>query len=489
MKKIVVGMLVALMVFSARASEYRAFTDTQGRTIEAKLVAFDAGKGKVQLEREGGRKVWVSPNLFCSADKEYMREWVAATEMMSEQNLRISFKQKSESVKEKKSATGGTRFEGKTVQYEVTIDNRSSQPVESLTLKYRYLIEVDVKGRDETLRQAFGQVTCEQISGHSSKTVLTAPVRFGERIKVVQEYVNGSYTAEDKTVSDEDLQGILIRIEGPMLDGQPVVRDVSYPRDLQARANDQGLDWSEVEWSPELEKISMRGMAGSEEELQAWVIEALQQIKEDTDKASIRNILKSIEFFYMETLDSNYGGICSVTELACYGCGEYELAVEWAKKHLDITDRINDEISERFAHNSSRILAEIYATVPSMFNGAKAVEYALKSCGESNAGELCILAAAYARNGQFKDAVETQEKAISKLRGDRKEAYLASFERRLALYEAEKPYVLASEDPSLWSYSLTVRWKSKTEEKSEVVLSFGEKDALISRKGSFAVSK
>ena len=72
-------------------------------------------------------------------------------------------------------------------------------------------------------------------------------------------------------------------------------------------------------------------------------------------------------------------------------------------------------------------------------SGKKAVEMAETVCKETeweNASFIDTLAAAYAEQGEFEKAVETQEKAVKLAEGDN----LDSYKERLAMYKEEKPF-------------------------------------------------
>ena len=90
-------------------------------------------------------------------------------------------------------------------------------------------------------------------------------------------------------------------------------------------------------------------------------------------------------------------------------------------------------------------LAWISATAPEAWtrNGAEAVELARWAVQLSRGREpniLCTLAAAYAENGQFPQAVRTAHKALD-LAAQRKQPSLAkSLQAQLACYQRGKPF-------------------------------------------------
>jgi tetratricopeptide (TPR) repeat protein len=113
--------------------------------------------------------------------------------------------------------------------------------------------------------------------------------------------------------------------------------------------------------------------------------------------------------------------------------GQFEKAISAYNKALEIDPNYAP------AYNA---LAWLYATAkePRFQNGEKAVELALKACELSGWNEpyyLDTLAAAYARKGDFNNAVKWQEKALAspKLKDD------AVAQLRLDFYRERKPWV------------------------------------------------
>lgn len=133
---------------------------------------------------------------------------------------------------------------------------------------------------------------------------------------------------------------------------------------------------------------------------------------------------------------------------------EYEKALVDYSKSVDLNTHLE----------SLSLLAQLLASCPEdqYRDGKKAIEYAKKAIeiqGEENVGNLGILAAAYAENNNFQDAIATQKKAFddsmkyfdgwiseSKSESEKekarkiKEKQQAIHEKLLELYKAGKPY-------------------------------------------------
>ena len=101
------GFAVLFMAGVACADTYRTFTDVKGREINAKIISYDAAKGRIEVERKDGNCVWVAPAIFSDADQAYIKQWIEADLMLSENTLRISFKKKSKSVDNKAELQSG----------------------------------------------------------------------------------------------------------------------------------------------------------------------------------------------------------------------------------------------------------------------------------------------------------------------------------------------------------------------------------------------
>jgi tetratricopeptide (TPR) repeat protein len=106
----------------------------------------------------------------------------------------------------------------------------------------------------------------------------------------------------------------------------------------------------------------------------------------------------------------------------------------------DYTKAIEVDPRYVFSYNT---LAWLYATTPndSFRNGKKAVEFALKASEltkEKNPSVLDTLAAAYAEAGDFDQAINWENKALSFPKFD--ESHGKAARQRLKLYQERKPY-------------------------------------------------
>jgi tetratricopeptide (TPR) repeat protein len=136
-------------------------------------------------------------------------------------------------------------------------------------------------------------------------------------------------------------------------------------------------------------------------------------------------------------IDPNLEGVNKVIEVALLSGGYYEKAVVHMRHYLEIEP---NDISTKDN------LAWILATSPDLNirNPSEAVRFAEEVCNAVNFKDptgLDTLAAAYASNGRFAEAVETAGKAI-KLAGDANQPQLKNtIDEHLGFYKQGKPYI------------------------------------------------
>ena len=88
-------------------------------------------------------------------------------------------------------------------------------------------------------------------------------------------------------------------------------------------------------------------------------------------------------------------------------------------------------------------IAWLMATSPDekVRNGVTALDMAQKAVSlERNANHLDTLAAALARNGRFREAVEAEQEALAQLKNGNRQERKAAFEKRLEAYRAGRPW-------------------------------------------------
>lgn len=73
--KSILLMFALIVAAVALGDEYHTFTSQDGQTVTAKIMAVSSYTGKVKLERETGKQVWVSMDMFSSEDQAFIQAW------------------------------------------------------------------------------------------------------------------------------------------------------------------------------------------------------------------------------------------------------------------------------------------------------------------------------------------------------------------------------------------------------------------------------
>lgn len=454
------GIATALACFQVltgawAADGFRAFTDAQGRTVSGKVVAFEAKTGKVQIQREeNGMKIWALPSAFSEKDQQYIRDWVAVQNTLSEKSLRVSVhkshdenggnspetngfssRNTEESMQAKRDGT--ERYEH--FHYEITFENRSDTAIDGIKVEYRCFSQFMKESKPTEDKVVSGSFNIKEIGSKSSIQTNS------KTISLLSTYSKGTISLEtgrgdpsiNKTGQDE-LLGIWIRIYGPLLDGQPTIRDVCFPESLpdkvswdQVKEPEQKKRVVDDEVQAVLNKIRRNGKTlgdGLLEEIKAFKKIFINYSTEKTAgymKSFFDTLIESgfLESYPDSKVLAALGSEGSYYELYDYAVLFYERAA--SSGYLTATKN----------------LAILYTSCPdeAYWNGPKAVEYAKAALEQDDKSPelLDVLACAYARNNQFDLAVKLEKNAIERLQKTDKTnvKFMADLEARLEWFQ------------------------------------------------------
>jgi len=471
MKHALLGVLILFRCLACVADDdgYHTFTNTEGKSIRAKIVEFDSSKKRLRIKRENGKVLWAPLNVFSEKDRNYILEWVAATRILSERNLALSvhmkklvrldsvlayaraYKGKDATKRERSDEYLKIIFEK--MCYEVTVNNKSSDPVYGLKIDYRCFIEIEDKKGNKWNGERVVSGTVElNIDARKSVTFTTPVIDLEERcLKSVVGYEdtgNGYSIQQTKSHpwSEDRLRGIWFKIYGPAVDGTPFVRDACFPDDLQEEVvwhNKTAKIKRRIRYLPVITPPEERGKQrerclGDKRSYQQWLELALFEFRNSgQDRDLQRQVLEGLELFYdSEQRDANRIFVHTIA-MECMNYDFFKFAIPWLERCIPFG------IQEAHAP-----LARIYSSAPQedLHDGAKAVEHAKAALEQDEDSDRLqdLLARAYARNGEYDLAVSTQKKAIEYLlRSLKGSADLVEYETRLELYQNGTPYAEA----------------------------------------------
>lgn len=419
------------------ASGYRIFTSKDGRAIEGRIVEYDARKGEVQLERRGAGTVWVTPDVFDEADQVYIHDWIAASTFLIPHHLQPEAEKNS-------LARGGSRsLSAETLNYTVTVKNKSSQPLAGLSVEYKYFI--DYKGKKsmpDSIRIESGSGELGDLEPNIKKEITTDPV-----------------VLESGYMFYETVRGLWIRLYGPKVAGEPLYRDFTFPEDLQEK-----VSWDQQS-TPYSEVIRTRIKAGaiSSRRRGSMIRDAVLLIMKTDDDKQLEDISLGLEHYYrIAPQSSALLPAPQTSELlpAVIGfreMGREDLYEKWLVLLLkDISPRNKQD------YLYLPLISEMYSSSPDpkLRNGVEAEKYARRAMlvtQRESEHPLYhdLLARALARQEKFGEAEVEQQKAIemlSKAPGKIHRYFMPTFKERLAGYQKKVAYVRGKDDVAMWAY-------------------------------------
>lgn len=255
MKVHIVGLLFVVLCLGAQATdEFHMFTDTQGRTIELKVIKCDFEHDKVLVERQDRRRLQVKISNFCAEDQEYLREWFMLNELLSERHLKISCDDKvidkhKETVTAMQQSSSGHQLkeveigekEYEKIAYEITFENKAAFSIEKAQVEYRIYYEQTAGGVDQDPEH--------KVFRGEGTLALLEPGSLGEFMTETVEIYNDNLSAQNIITLDEkgnqsvgalepgegEVHGIRGRLIIPLASGETLIRDFHHPSSLSEK--------------------------------------------------------------------------------------------------------------------------------------------------------------------------------------------------------------------------------------------------------------
>lgn len=219
---------------SVADTEFRLFTATDGRTIEARILEYNPARNKLRIERRGNSSLWVDPEIFSVSDRKYIKEWVSASMFLVSSSLKISLKK----VHKGNSGSKKSFKETEKICYEVKLQNRSKQPLNISKMEFCYYVRnTKTRGAKDSEWSDVGRMNVGVLKPAETKVLITSSLSlstiYREQAESGRDIYGNLYTSRSIVkVSEDKLRGIWIRVYGPEVGGQLLYRDVSFPKDL-----------------------------------------------------------------------------------------------------------------------------------------------------------------------------------------------------------------------------------------------------------------
>lgn len=228
MKIYSVFLLCCLFVIASLSASFgegtlQTFTTPDGRSLNAVVKGYNERTRKIQLEREDGKELWTLPTVFSEPDQEYIQQWVAADQFMSPTKFKIKGDSDKDTISKKKT----------TIEYEITLENRTDFPLKDLRIEYRaFILNQGYGGLGDSNRVGGGQLLIAETLDGEKVSLQTQPVHLVTKFITVSEFSSSSGTTTyQKKTKSECLKGFWVRVYGPIIDGNPTIREWCNPPD------------------------------------------------------------------------------------------------------------------------------------------------------------------------------------------------------------------------------------------------------------------
>lgn len=221
--------LIAIGVSSGYAEEpFRIFTGTDGRAIEARIVACNIREGTVTVERKNKRKITVESTVFSTADQAYIKEWSSAQDFLSSSKFKISIDKKSGKRGNNKSQTKKPKAPA---FFEIQFQNRSDTPFKELRVEYQILVSNE---KNEKIARTSGTADKLDLLPKGKKMIKTDEVKTYRHYEQQTEsnYDYSGYITRSVSynkVDEETVEGVMVRVYLKTKSGNEFVREIQQP--------------------------------------------------------------------------------------------------------------------------------------------------------------------------------------------------------------------------------------------------------------------
>jgi hypothetical protein len=225
-------------------SGYHDFMGKNGKSLRAKVLAYDSFRKRVTLQKESGRTHNVDPGLFSDEDQTYIRNWLLARGFHSESKFKVSAKRKQFETEREQHVNTYTGIQNsqttvKEIGYEISLENRIAESLKNLTIEYCIYYEQERASDGKQVTDdgvKHGVLHIGQLAARAQANVLTDPV------KLLRHELNSDwyyYSGSENTQKGKVI-GIWLRVHLPLSDGQRITRQYSLPESIKDKK-----EWSD----------------------------------------------------------------------------------------------------------------------------------------------------------------------------------------------------------------------------------------------------
>ncbi len=226
--------LGAGMSFGSERNTFHIFTSPKVQNTRAQIMDIDLKERRVLLERDDQMTAWISINAFSKDDLDYISAWYDSHLLLNENALIISIEEKTHPAHSTKRKDIWYR---KTPdQYVVTIENTSTETIDTLQIDYSIYIATNAEGqKGEQPRQESGTIVIGSLTNGQTCAVHTDMIVLHSEYTRQKEvdFFGASFT--EVPIQAEQVVGAWFRVYGSSQKGVLAMREVCIPDDFLKR--------------------------------------------------------------------------------------------------------------------------------------------------------------------------------------------------------------------------------------------------------------
>jgi hypothetical protein len=227
-KLLLAFLLTTGSIFSARESNFRTFSDSQGREMSAKLIQVSGED--IYIERLDGLSTRVNISIFSKEDQEFIRDW-KRKETIKNDAIKVRFITDIEDKSGWKDNLRGVLVKTWKESYGIELSNESQLDLKNIRIEYLIIKFEDAvaaqKRSEGEVHYLTGETKVPALKARSNTRVSTEKFPMLET-KLAPGFV---WPGGGKKTSEDDMRGIWIKI----FVGEILAAEVSKPENLMRK--------------------------------------------------------------------------------------------------------------------------------------------------------------------------------------------------------------------------------------------------------------
>jgi len=217
-------LILLLLTFATLAGAIE-LTDTEGRTIHARILKY--GGDRVDIQMRTGRRYTVKLDTLSEASQLAVKEW--HRKELEKLNDPFDIRKNTHKTEETSRSTASTKIEGYNLAYEFTLKNKTLRVFDKVKVEYILFhkqAQPAAQSRDAGFRKRIrGEAEIENLGKFKEASFMTKKVHMRESdLRANWDYANGG-----KEKAEDEIEAIWIRfyVDGVMVQEYAVPKSIT----------------------------------------------------------------------------------------------------------------------------------------------------------------------------------------------------------------------------------------------------------------------